>query len=97
MVRASFRFYKNALSSVESRLLGDKFLVKGAGDVILLFRLEYKTSVICHNVNTQKVKIARRDRPHILASNRCETFENLLRIDIAAVLFQGFYTRKIER
>ena len=46
------------------------FVVKGAGAVILLFRLEYKTSVICHNVNTQKVKIARRDRPHILASNR---------------------------
>ena len=60
------------------------FVVKGAGAVILLFRLEYKTSVICHNVNTQKVKIARRDRPHILASNRCETFENLLHIDIAS-------------
>ena len=43
------------------------FVVKGAGAVILLFRLEYKTSAICHNVNTQKVKIARRDRPHILA------------------------------
>ena len=40
------------------------FVVKGAGAVILLFRLEYKTSAICHNVNTQKVKIARRDRPH---------------------------------
>ena len=60
-----------------------RFVVKGAGAVILLFRLEYKTSVICHNVNTQKVKIARRDRPHNLASNRCETFENLLHIDIA--------------
>ena len=59
------------------------FVVKGTGAVILLFRLEYKTSVICHNVNTQKVKIARRDRPHILASNWCETFENLLHIDIA--------------
>ena len=59
------------------------FVVKGAGAVILLFRLEYKTSAICHNVNTQKVKIARRDRPHILASNRCETFENLLHTDIA--------------
>ena len=47
------------------------FAVHGAGAVILLFRLEYKTSVICHNVNTQKVKIARRDRPHNLASNRC--------------------------
>ena len=51
------------------------FVVKGAGAVILLFRLEYKTSVICHHVNTQNVKIARRDS--ILASNRCETFENL--------------------
>ena len=50
---------------------------------MLLFRLEYKTSVICHNVNTQNVKIARRDRPYIFASNRCETFENLLHIDIA--------------
>ena len=59
------------------------FVVKGPGAVILLFRLEYKTSVVCHNVYTQKVKIARRDRPHILASNRCETFENLLHIDIA--------------
>ena len=59
------------------------FVVKDPGAVILLFRLEYKTSVVCHNVYTQKVKIARRDRPHILASNRCETFENLLHIDIA--------------
>ena len=53
------------------------------GALYYFFHLEYKTSVICHNVNTQKVKIARRDRPHILASNRCETFENLLHIDIA--------------
>ena len=59
------------------------FVVKGPGTVILLFRLKYKTSVVCHNVYTQKEKIARRDRPHILASNRCETFENLLHIDIA--------------
>ena len=43
------------------------FVVKGAGAVILLFRLEYKTRAIRHNVNTQKVKIVRRDRPHILA------------------------------
>ena len=74
---------KNALSSVESRLLGDEFCCQRPRCVILLFRLEYKTSVACHNVYTQKVKIARRDRPHILASNRCETFENLLHIDIA--------------
>ena len=73
---------KNALSSVESRLLGD-IVVKGAGSVILLFYLECKTSVICHNVNTQKVKLVRRDRPNILASNWCETFENLLHIDNA--------------
>ena len=59
------------------------FVVKGPGAVILLFRLEYKTSVECHNVYTQKLKIAWRDRPHILALNWCETFENLLHIDIA--------------
>ena len=61
------------------------FVIIGPGAVILLFRLEYKTSIVCHNVYTQKVKIARRDRPHILASNRCETFENLLHIDIASL------------
>ena len=47
---------KNALSSGESRLLGDSLYCQ------LLFRLEFKTSVICHNVNTQNVKIARRDK-----------------------------------
>ena len=52
---------------------------------MLLFRFEYKTSVIRHNVNTQNVKIARRDRPHILASHRCEPFENLLHIDMSPV------------
>ena len=41
------------------------------------FRLECKTSVVCHNVYTQKVKIARRDKLHILASNRCETREDI--------------------
>ena len=58
------------------------FVVKGPGAVLLLFRLAYKTSVVCRNVNTQIVKIARKDRPHILASNLCETVENL-HIDIA--------------
>ena len=51
---------------------------------MLLFRFEYKTSVIYHNVDTQNAKIARRDRPHILASHRCETFENLLHIDVSS-------------
>ena len=77
------------------------FVVKGPGVVILPFRLEYRTSVVCHNVYTQKVKLARRDRLRILASNRCETFENLLHIDIAPLRStlsnQGFYTRKIGR
>jgi len=50
---------------------------------MLLFRFESKTSVKCHNVNTQNVKIARRDRH--LAPHRCETFENFLHIDIAPV------------
>ena len=40
-----------------------RFVVKGPGAVILLFRLEYKTIVVCHNVYTHKVKIVRRDRP----------------------------------
>ena len=81
----NFTFYtrtRTLLVALSLACLEISFVVKGAGAVILLFRLEYKTSVICHNVNTQKVKIARRDRPHILASNRCETFENLLHIDI---------------
>ena len=78
-----FLVNKNALSSVESCLLGDKFCCQRRWCCYTNFRLEYKTNVICHNVNTQKVKIARRDRPHILASNQCETFENLLHIDIA--------------
>ena len=78
-----------------------RFVVKGAGAVILFFRLEYKTSVICHNVNTQNVKIARRDRPHILASHRYETFEKLYFYILISLqwgeLFQGFYSQKIER
>ena len=56
-----------------------------AGAVMLLLRLEYKTNVICHNVNTKNLKFARRDRPHILASHRCEAFENSLHIVIAPV------------
>ena len=73
------------------------FVVKGTGAVILLFRLEYKTSAIRHNVNTQNVKIARRDKPHILASNRCETFENLLHIDcsIEEYSFRDFTLKKL--
>ena len=74
-----FDHNKNALSSIESRLLGDNFCCQRR----LFFRLEYKTSVICHKINTQNVKIAGRDRPRVLASNWCETFENLLHIDIA--------------
>ena len=55
-----------------------------AGAVMLLFRLEYKTNVfICHNVNTQNLKFAR--RPHFLASHRCVAFENFLHMDIAPV------------
>ena len=36
--------------------LGDKLIVvKGAGAERLLFRFEYKMSVICYNANTQNV------------------------------------------
>ena len=38
-----------------------------------------------YSINTKNEKVARRDRPHILASHRCETFENLLHFDIAPV------------
>ena len=61
------------------------FVVKGPGAVILLFRLEYspwQMSVACRKCIYSERKSARRDRPHIVASNRCETFENLLHIDI---------------
>ena len=34
-------------------------VVKGAEAVMLFFRLDYKTSVVCHNVNSQNVKIVR--------------------------------------
>ena len=48
--------------------MGEKFCCQRCcGAVMLLFRFEYKTSVICHNVNTQDVKIL----------HQCETFENL--------------------
>ena len=69
---------KNALSNVSLACLEINFVVKGAVTVILLFRLEFKTSVICHNENTQKL-LGR------TASLRCETFENLLHIYIAPV------------
>ena len=72
---------KNALSSVSLACLEINFAVKGAGTVILLFRLEFKTSVICHNENTQKL-LGETGRT---TSLRCETFENLLHIYIAPV------------
>ena len=53
---------KNALNSVESRLLRDTFCCQRRCSAMLLFRLQYKTSVIRHNVNTQKLKTARGDR-----------------------------------
>ena len=59
-------------------------------------RVYYLSDFISQNVNTQNVKIERRDRPHILASNWCETFENLLLLHWRE-LFQGFYTQKIEQ
>ena len=72
------QYNKNAHSSVESHLLEDKFCCQRRPCCYTTFRLENQTSVLCHNVNTQNAKIARRDRPLILASNRCEIFENLL-------------------
>ena len=51
---------KNALNSVESRLFRDTFCCQRRW--CCYASLQYKTSVIRHNVNTQKVKIARGDR-----------------------------------
>ena len=71
---------ERSYSSVKSCVLE----VKQPGCYTTFYGLEYKTSVACHNVYTKKVeKNATRDRPHILASNWCEVFENLLHIDIA--------------
>ena len=80
-----FRKTKTLLVAVSLACFEISFVVKGVGAVILLFRLEYKTSVVCHNLNAKKGKIARTDRPHILASYRCETLENLPHIDVAPV------------
>ena len=77
------------------------FVVKGPSAVILLFRLEYKTSVVCHSVYTQKVKIARRDRPHILAAQTgvkpLKTFYIIIDIAPLRSTLSGIYTQKIER
>ena len=56
---------RTLLEALSLACLEMSFNVKGPGAVILLFRLEYKRSVVCHNVYTQKVKIARRDRLHM--------------------------------
>ena len=78
-------FINNNVLSSRGFSMGISFVVKDAVAIMLLFPLVYKTSVISINVNTQNVKIARRDRPHILASRRYKAFENLLHIDIAPV------------
>ena len=72
---------RTLLVAVSLACLKVSFVVKGPGAVILHFLFVIQNE--CYNVYTQKVKIARRDRPHIVASYRCETFENLLHIDIA--------------
>ena len=53
--------------------------------VLLYYFFVWNTKRVLYVIMyTQKVeKIARRDKPHILASNRCEAFENLLHVDIA--------------
>ena len=53
--------------------------------LLYYFFVWIQNECICHNVDTHNVKIVWRDRPHILASDRCEAFENLLHDDIAPV------------
>ena len=62
---------KNVLSSVESRLLGAhgawrKVLLSKAVVLLCYFFVLNIKRVLCHNVNTQNVKVAaKRDGPHI--------------------------------
>ena len=48
---------RTLLVAVSLACLEMSFVIIGPGAVILLFRLEYKTSIVCHNVYTQKVKL----------------------------------------
>ena len=81
------RTNKNVLSSVESRLepmrLGDKFCCQRRWCCYATFSFLIQNE--CGNVNAQNGTTIRRDRPHIVASHRRETFENVLHIDIATV------------
>ena len=80
---------KNVLGNVESRLepmlLGDTFCCRRRWCCYATFSFLIPNECYNHNVSAQNVKTTRRDRPHILASHRRETFENLLHIDIAPV------------
>ena len=60
---------------------------KGLGDKFCCQRLWWCYATFSFNVNTQNVKIARRDRQHIRLSftPAPETFKNLLHIDNAPV------------
>ena len=88
---------KFLMTSLE-RLLCDKFCGQRRWCCYATFSLgkqKERYSCICHNVNTQNVKIARRDRPHFLASRRCETFENLLHIDIVPLWSTVQYSKNV--
>ena len=67
----------NVLSSVESRLepmgFGDAFCCQMCWCCYATFSFLIQNECSNHNVNAQNVKIARRDRPYIIASHRCET------------------------
>ena len=83
---------KNVLSSVESRLLGAhgawrKVLLSKAVVLLRYFFVLNIKRVLCHNVNTQNVKVAaRRDEPHIqLSFTPVWNIWNLLHVDIAPV------------
>ena len=71
------RVNNNVLSSVESRLepmgFGDAFCCQMCWCCYATFSFLIQNECSNHNVNALNVKIARRDRPHIIASHRCET------------------------
>ena len=76
---------KNALSSGESRLLGDTFRCQRGWCCYTTFSFGIQNECICHNVKYSQRKNCMERQTQILASDRCEAFENLLHDDIAAV------------
>ena len=94
-----FSLNKNALRSCESRLLEDKFCCQRCRCCYTTYLFGIKNEYyMSYCKYSKRKKIARRDRQLISASNRWDTFENLLHIDIAPVrTLSGILHSKFER